>query len=194
MAQRLLARINRRRTALSQTAHTWGSTPGERELPFACDRHLPRHDVAVHRAIDVAAPAATLFRWLCQMRVAPYSYDWIDNLGRRSPRRLTPGLDELEIGQRFMWIFNLVEFEPDLHLTLAYRFAPTLGNYAVTYRVLPASSDRCRLVVKLLIAAPYRGPLRPVVRTVSPFADLFMMQKQLRTLKRLAEHTGPEVP
>src|SRR3989449_6130066 len=166
MAPGLTARIDQRTRALSHTAHTWGSTADERELAFACEKHLACHDIAVHRAIEVAGPAATVFRWLCQLRVAPYSYDWIDNLGRRSPRRLTPGLDELEIGQRFMWIFNLVEFEPDVHLTLAYRFAPTLGNYAVTYRVLPASSDRCRLVVKLLIAAPHRGPLRPVVRTV----------------------------
>src|SRR5262249_6937940 len=68
---------------------TWGSTPAERRMQFPCDRHLPACDDALFRAVSVAAPAPLLFRWLCQLRVAPYSYDWLDNFGRRSPRQLT---------------------------------------------------------------------------------------------------------
>jgi hypothetical protein len=40
-----------------------------------------------------------------------------DNLGRRSPRELTPGLDQLQVGQRIMTIFHLASFEPDRHLS-----------------------------------------------------------------------------
>src|SRR2546426_543385 len=145
MAPRLTARIDQRTRALSHTARTWGSTADERELAFACEKHLACHDIAVHRAIEVAAPAATVFRWLCQLRVAPYSYDWIDNLGRRSPRRLTPGLDELAVGQTLMGIFELVEFAPDQHLTLVLRRPRRAsGEVAVTYMVVPTGDESCR--------------------------------------------------
>ena len=70
----------------------WGSTAAERAMPLPCDDALPDATDAYHRAVDVEADAAVVFRWLCQLKVAPYSYDWIDNLGRRSPQRLTPGL------------------------------------------------------------------------------------------------------
>src|SRR3989442_14397603 len=80
----------------------WGSTAAERAQPFPCAGLVPEPAAALFRAVDVAAPARVLFPWLCQLRVAPYSYDWIDNLGRQSPRRLTPGLERLALGQRVM--------------------------------------------------------------------------------------------
>ena len=168
-------------------ARTWGSTHEERQLPFPCDRHLPDHDDAVYRAVDVDAPAPVVFRWLCQLRVAPYSYDWIDNFGRRSPRRLTPGVDELEVGQRLMG-FELVEFEKHRHLTLCgTALGPLFGTYAVTYLIIPSTDQRCRLVVKLVAAYTRLALLRCPMRRLGPLADFIMMRKQLLTLKRLAE-------
>ncbi|MCX5731216.1 MAG: hypothetical protein NTY18_07665 [Deltaproteobacteria bacterium] len=35
--------------------------------------------------VTVAAPATVLFRWLCQLRVAPYSYDRLDDGSPRHP-------------------------------------------------------------------------------------------------------------
>jgi hypothetical protein len=167
-------------------ARTWGSTEEERALPFACDRYLDAPDDALFRAVSVAAPAAVLFRWLCQLRIAPYSYDWIDNFGRRSPRQLTPGVDELRVGQPAMTIFELVEFERPRHLTLRTRPSRIIGQYTVTYAAVARGEQRCRLVVKLLIAWP-RHALSYPIRRLGPLADLIMMRKQLLTLKCLAE-------
>jgi hypothetical protein len=167
-------------------ARTWGSTEEERALPFACDRYLDAPVDALFRAVSVEAPAALLFRWLCQLRVAPYSYDWIDNFGRRSPDQLTPGLDDLRRGQPLMTIFELVDFERPRHLTLRTRPSRILGQFAVTYAVVNSSKQRCRLVVKLLVAWPDNALSAPL-RRLLPVADLFMMRKQLLTLKRLAE-------
>jgi len=136
----------------------------------------------------VAAPARVLFRWLCQLRAAPYSYDWIDNFGRQSPPRLTPGLERLAVGQRVMTFFELVAFEPDRHLTLVAR-APGFGailGVALSYVVAPRGESSSRLVVKMLVRYP-RGPLGWAMRGLLPWGDLVMMRKQMLTLKRLAE-------
>jgi hypothetical protein len=170
--------------------HSWGSTAAERARGYPCDRWLAGADDVCFRAIDVAAPPEVVFRWLCQMRVAPYSYDWIDNRGRRSPRELTPGLEELEVGQRLMTIFRLVEYERDRHLT-AVLDRPSaervFGAIAATYEVV-ARPGGARILVKLLVRRP-TGWFR-LLSPLLPAGDAFMMRKQLRTLKRLAERTA----
>ena len=166
-------------------------------MPFLCDRHVSSPDAAYFRGVDVHASPAIVFRWLCQLRVAPYSYDCIDNLGRRSPRRLIPGLDRLAVGQRFMTGFELVDFEKDGHLTLVARasFASVFGleALAVTYLVRPQATAESRLVAKLLIRhAP--GVVGALAAWLLPWADLVMMRKQLLTLKQLAEEQSAHAP
>jgi hypothetical protein len=166
----------------------WGATAEERAQPFPCDPYLPDADDACYRAITVDAPAPVVFRRLCQLQLAPYSYDWIDNWGRRSPQELVPGADELEAGQQVLTIFRLVEFETDRHLTLVLvRARWVFGDVAISYLVVPDGAGRCRLVVKLLVNHPGPAALRPLVRWVGPLGDLVMMRRQLLNLKGLAE-------
>jgi hypothetical protein len=158
-------------------------------MAYPCDRYLPNADAAYFRAVDVKGSAAATFRWLCQLRAAPYSYDWIDNRGRRSPRQLTPGLEQLATGQRVMTIFRLVEYERDHHLTLVMdspRDIAIFGEVAASYMVIPKTEERCRLVAKLLVRYPTSGVWRSM-RWILPLGDLVMMRKQLLTLKRLIE-------
>ena len=165
--------------AAAESAETWGSTAAERAQPLPCDRHLPGPGSVLHRAIDIDAPPSRVFRWLCQLRVAPYSYDLIDNFGRRSPQQLTPGLDELRVGQRFMRIFDLVDFEEGRQLTLVVRASArwAFGSVVVTYAV--REHDRgSRLLVR--VASKRRSRLLP-------WLDLVMMRRQLLNLKGLAE-------
>lgn len=165
-------------------ARTWGATPAETRLSYPCDGLLPGAREAWFRAVTVEAPAATLFRWLCQLRVAPYSYDWIDNLGRRSPRRLTPGVDALQVGQRFLIIFRLASFEPGRHVTVESH--PRVGpQMVVSYLAQPTGEHRSRLLVKALVSGP-----RPVLAPLA-VGDLVMMRKQLLTLAQLAGATDP---
>jgi hypothetical protein len=171
---------------MASLGRIWGATAAECAAPFPCDRYVTDPEAQLFRAVDVGAPAAIAFRWLCQLRAAPYSYDWIDNGGRRSPRTLTAGLDQLAVGQRVMTIFELVEFERDRHLTLLLRrMRSVFGDLAVTYAVHPVDARRCRIVVKIVLRYPrgwawLAGPTMPGL-------DLVMMRRQLLNLKALAE-------
>lgn len=137
----------------------WNTTAKERRMALPCDAYLSAPYRRVHRAITVQAPVPLVFRWLCQLRIAPYSYDWIDNAGRRSPRTLTPGADKLSVGQNFL-IGAIAEFDKNRHVTAR--------NGA------PVAVDS--------MAARIRAPLLVM-------GDLVMMRKQLHNLKRLAERS-----
>jgi len=82
--------------------------------------NIENSDEAYFRAINVKAPTEILFRWLCQLKVGSYSYDWIDRLGGRFPfqdsistlksKQLLPGVENL-LGQKSYGRFKVVEFE-----------------------------------------------------------------------------------
>jgi hypothetical protein len=173
-------------------AYTWGTTEAERRLPFPCDRYVAQAEAALFRGITVRAAPAVVFRWLCQMRVAPYSYDWIDNGGRRSPPSLTPGLDQLAVGQPMMRIFSLVEFARDRHVTLRIkhgtRAGSLFGDLAMSYLIVPEDASRCRLLVKIAMRCP-PGLTGTLMRWGLPWGDFVMMRRQLLNFKTLAERS-----
>jgi len=155
---------------------------------------MPRRQLLGERQREerVRAPAQVVYRWLCQLRVAPYSYDWIDNRGRRSPRELTPGLEQLAEGQTVMTIFRLASFAWGRHLTLVTPAGGAgerlFGRVWVSYVVTPEARET-RLLAKLRLLPPpgLRGRL---LAALLPWGDLVMMRKQLLNLARLAETRG----
>jgi hypothetical protein len=173
-------------------SQNWGTTAQERQLSYPCDSLNKQPEAALYRGVTIDAPAETVFRWLCQMRVAPYSYDWIDNGGRQSPRELIPGLDQLVIGQDVMTIFDLVDFQRNRHLTLRIKprssGAKTFGDIAVSYLIVEISPSSCRLLVKLIANYP-PGIKGSLMRAFLPWGDLIMMRRQLLNLKYLAEQS-----
>ncbi|MFG2191884.1 hypothetical protein [Streptomyces sp. NPDC048639] len=170
----------------------WGATPSEQQAKYPCDAVLKVPCEGWTRAVDVSAPCDLVYRWLQQLTIAPYSYDWIDFRGQKSPDRLTPDLPPPAVGQNFL-VFDIVEFEADRHITgvLPERLVPRHGRMAVTYAVSARGAGGCRLVVK--VAAEARtAPHHRVLRRLLAWGDLVMMRKQLLTLKRLAERDAAE--
>jgi hypothetical protein len=164
----------------------WGATPDERQRPYDADTAVPGQVLLMTRAISVAAPVELTWRWLCQIAVAPYSYDWIDNRGRHSPRELTPGADRLELGQTMAIVFRLASFDVGHQWTglTTPRGEQMFGPVAMTYAAEPDPAGS-RIVGRLAVAADTR--LRRAKGYALAWGDLVMMRKQFLTLKKLAE-------
>lgn len=164
----------------------WGTTPAEVARRYPADDLVDGRPMT--RAVSVAAPTPVLWRWLCQVAVAPYSYDWIDNLGRQSPRELTPGAEHLEVGQAMAVVFRLTGFDEGHQWTAVTgeRGRRLLGTTSVTYAAEPVAGEprRSRLVVRMVTSWPR------VASDALAWGDLVMMRKQLHTLRDLAERSA----
>lgn len=159
-------------------ADRWGVTDAETREPYGCDALVTVPALEAWRGVDVAAPPEVTWRRLVQIRLAPYSYDWIDNLGRRSPRALLD-LDDPAPGDPFTAcagraVGRVSAVDPGVELT------GTILASHLSYRVRP-TPDGSRLTMKIVMAGPrWAAPL------VSA-GDLVMARRQLLTLGRLAE-------
>lgn len=151
----------------------WGATADERAAKLPCDEIFP-DGLAADRAVSVDAPPSLMWAWLCQIRLAPYSYDYLDNFGKKSPPVRTPELVDLEVGQKFMRLFTLASFERDDHVTIRN------GRVATTYAVRPEGAG-----TRLIARAVFNGP--NVIGRPLGFIDMIMMRKQLLNLKAHAE-------
>lgn len=154
-------------------------TEAETRERFGCDELVADPALEAWRGVDVDAPAEAVWPWLAQVRAAPYSYDWIDNLGRRSPRRPL-GLPEPVVGEHFTScagrpLGRIVALEPGRELT-----ATILGAH-MSYRIVPVPPARSRLLLKIVMET------NPLVARVVCLGDLVMARKQLLTLRDLAE-------
>ena len=168
---------------------SWNTTPEEEALCFPCDRHAVGYAGTYYRAISIQAPPSRIYRWLLQMRLAPYSYDWINHLGRQSPRRLATDAVPLAKGQSMMIIFDVIEFEENRSITLKVRphsfWEWLFGGILLSYLILPRG-ESCRMIVKIHRSFR-RSPLGVFMKYFLPWANLIMHRKQLHLFKQLAE-------
>ena len=157
----------------------WGVTDAETRLRFGCDDVLADAPMQAWRGVTVEASADVVWAWVRQLRLAPYSYDWVDNLGRRSPQHRTD-LPDPAAGEPFMRamgrdVGTVLAVDPGRELTAR------IGPSVMSYRVEPVSDHRSRLLLKLVS----RG-VRPLTDLLS-LGDLPMARRQLLNLRRLAE-------
>lgn len=156
----------------------WGVSDAETHRHYPCDDLVRDPTLEAWRGVWVDADPATVWARLRQVRVAPYSYDVIDNLGRRSPAERRD-LPEPRVGDPFTRAFGrdqgrVVSVEPGEHLT-----ATIMGAH-MSYVVVPAG-ERTRLLLKVVART------RPWLAPALSLGDLVMARKQLLRLGSLAE-------
>jgi hypothetical protein len=156
----------------------WGVTDDETRLRFPCDDLVNAPAIEAWRGVDIAAPAPAVWPWITQLRVAPYSYDWIDNMGRRSPRDLLHR-PEPRVGDNFTSsggrpLGRIVSLDPGRQLT-----STIMGAY-LSYVLHPQGELATRLLLKVVMQDTRFS-------VAVSLGDLVMARRQLLNIKRLAE-------
>jgi hypothetical protein len=157
----------------------WGVSESETLRPYPCDDFVAAPTMQAWRGVRIEAPADAVWPWVAQVRLAPYSYDWIDNRGRRSPRHLV-GLPEPRAGDQFTTaggreLGRIVSVDPGKQLT------GTIMGAVMSYVLVPQEPDTTRLLLKIVMRT---------TRWAAPgvsVGDLIMARRQLLNLKQLAE-------
>lgn len=157
----------------------WGVSDSEILRPYPCDDFVTAPTLQAWRGVGVDAPAEAVWPWVAQVRLAPYAYDWIDNLGRRSPRELVD-LPEPRVGDRFTTaggreLGRIVSVDSRRQLT------GTIMGAFMSYVLVPQQHGTTRLLLKVVMRT---SRWKAVGLSVG---DLVMARRQLLNLKLLAE-------
>jgi hypothetical protein len=177
----------------------WGATPEEIQSPVVGDDLCSAATLIATRSITISAPPQEVFQWIRQMgfgRAGWYSYDWLDNLGRKSATTIHDEWQTVEAGDKVpsgpisftaaiveaprhfvLEIKSLGKKSPKLHFTLAYELRDDLqGTRLVTRMRSHISVPLGSLFEKLIL-----GP-----------GDGLMLRRQLLTIRQNASKTSPE--
>lgn len=157
----------------------WGVTDSEVLRSYPCDTFVTAPALQAWRGVYVQAAPAVVWAWVCQVRLAPYAYDWIDNLGRRSPQHLVP-LPEPRIGDTFTTaggrkLGRIVSVDPGQQLT-----GTIMGGF-MSYILVAQPDNTTRLLLKIVMETNRWVAIGVCI------GDLVMARRQLLNFKRLAE-------
>ncbi|MEM8923181.1 MAG: SRPBCC family protein [Actinomycetota bacterium] len=168
----------------------WGSTAAEREAVMPGDELIERPGMSATRSISVAAPAEEVFGYLAQMgmgRAGWYSYDLVDNLGRRSARRLHPEWqveavgDEVPAGPISFVVTDIDRPRLLVIAVLDHRLPGHPIDFTLAYRLTPLDGGGTRVVsrARTRISGPLGSPATLALRV----GDGIMVRRQLLGLR-----------
>ena len=143
------------------------------------------------RSIEIKATATDIFVWLKQLRIAPYSYDFVDNRGKRSPNYIIQNLPPLKISTHFLLAFHIKEFEENSFIVS--RFCEPINSPVnlymkdmyVEYRIEEKAATTilwCKIKGYFNTDISSRGFF-----FIFSVVNKIMMERQLNNIKKLSE-------
>jgi len=180
-------------TRWSNIVRDWGTTEQERRAEFPCDAVLSDYSEAYYRGVSVHADAPIVFRWLCQLRAAPYSYDWIDNDFKPSADQIVPEYQDIDVGDKILmmpgmgFVVQSIDHEHSIVSVLED------GSTSWCLAVYPDGGDGTRL------ASRWRPkfdvtPATVMMTALAEPGTFIMEQKMLRTIRDRAEASSGAPP
>lgn len=161
----------------------WGVSNDEVTRHYPCDDVVLDPGLQLWRGVTVHAAPDRVWPWVTQIQRAPYSYDWIDNFGRRSPHQLLD-LPVPVPGQHFTRTGNRPRGRL-LSIEAPVQYTGCILGAVMSYVLVPVDAHT-RLLLKVVTRR--RGWLAPALSV----GDLVMARRQLLNLKRLAENHSPD--
>jgi len=181
--------------------HSVRATRREHLLALPGDELIRDAAGSLTNAITVHCSRRELWPWLIQMgadRAGWYSYDVLDNGGRRSAERILQGLQSPSVGAVFPALpgrrdgFILLDNEPGSWLVLGW--PDSEGGYVVTWSFMLVDIDEntTRLIVRARANDDYRfhGLPKAVGFWLGRVVHFIMERKQLLEIARRAERQG----
>lgn len=161
---------------------------------------------SVTHAITIQRSPHEVWPWLAQMgagRAGWYSYDLVDNGGRRSAERILPELQSIAVGTLFPAVpgatdaFSVLQYEAERSLVLGW--VPEAGSAPVTTWALVLEEPepgRTRLIERGRVRSPYRPYGLPewLAKRLATLAHALMVRKHLSGIARRAEAMGSGRP
>lgn len=173
----------------------WGATTEEIDGAVVGDDLCADARTIATRCITIAAPPDAVFLWIRQMgfgRAGWYSYDWLDNLGRRSASEIHPEWQDVVTGSRVPGgpvSFLAAVVEPPRAFVLQFGRPGGRICFTLAYELRDEPAGT-RLVTRMRTRIHVPGAL-VIERGLLGPGDGFMVRRQLRTLAQRAGASPP---
>ena len=170
----------------------WGATAIEIKRAMPGDEIVDRPTFNASRAVSINAIAENIYPWIIQMgvtRAGWYSYDFLDNLAKRSAVVILPEYQNIKIG-------DIVPLSPDGKQGMLVKdfkknewivWWDNKGDTTWVWGIYPEGESTFRLITRVRVK--YRIFSAAILfNLLIEFFDIWMMRKCMLGIKKRAEN------